>query len=162
MAEWMHPKGKYEAKVIDHGYNQATTGSYQFFAEFQTEAGSIIGFFSLSEKAISHTLKKIRAMGFQHDDLDILGDGKHLRGNMCRITVDHEHYDGQWRAKVGWVNPYHGGVVERIDSKSANLGRFSALLKQIDKVEAVKEDAPQKKYTEEDPPPASYEDNFGF
>lgn len=128
----MHPAGSFDAEILDHGYSKSRgKGSDQFFVVFQTEAGTITGFFSLSDKAITYTIEKIRNMEFQGDDLGDLADGHALRGNQCSIVVDHEEFDGKINARVGFVNPLGqtGGAIERDATAANNARRFNALLK---------------------------------
>lgn len=103
----LHPTGTFEATVINHGYNYTSkAGALYFWAEFQTEEGEVAGRFMMTGRAISHTLKKIHAMGFRGKDLQILQEGELLKGKPAQITVEHETYDGKTRAAVGFVNPH--------------------------------------------------------
>lgn len=126
----MHPAGTFRAEIVDHGYSETKAGTPQFTVQFSTESGTIAGFFAMTDKAIEHTIKKIRAMGYEGDDLDDLADGTVLKGCYCSIQVTHETYNGQISAKVGWVNPdgYTPGI-KKSASAAANARRFNSLLK---------------------------------
>ena len=129
MAE-LHPTGFFDdAKIIDHGFDTSSEkGTLYFWVEYQTKHGRLTGYFYMSEKAIEHTLKKIAAMGFDGDDLDTLADGSKLAGNLCQITVNHEEYDGQQRARVGWVNENNAQVgPTHNDVAAANAASFNAM-----------------------------------
>ena len=83
----MHPEGKFEAEILDHGFcKSGLKGSPQFFAKFKTEAGEITGFFPLTHKAKQYTIEKIRNMGFQGDSMEDLADGMAMRGYWCDAT----------------------------------------------------------------------------
>ena len=126
----LHPAGTFRAEIVDHGFSESTTGNPQFSVQFRTEHDTISGYFSMTDKAIEHTIKKIRAMGYEGDDLADLEDGTVLKGCFCSIQITHETYNGQVSAKVGWVNPdgYVPGI-KKSASAAANARRFNSLLK---------------------------------
>jgi hypothetical protein len=128
----MHPAGKnFEAEVINHGMNQAKTGSDQIVIGFKTEHGEITGFFSLAGGAAEYSIKKLREAGFKGDSLEELNDEPGFRGAKCFISVDHEKTpDGKEVAKVGWVNATPGGSVKTDPAVAKSAAkRFDALLK---------------------------------
>ena len=47
----MHPAGRYEAEILDHGLSTAKTGTPQVAVKFQTDEGTITGWFAMSDKA---------------------------------------------------------------------------------------------------------------
>lgn len=126
----LHPEGRFKAVIEDHGYMPTKDGSgMQFFAKFNTNDGKVItGFFALSGGAAEHTLKRIRAMGYNGDDMNELTEGNVLIGNECEIEVKHETWQGKERAKVVWVDPKGGAQVKRLEA-GANIAKFNALLK---------------------------------
>lgn len=128
----MHPAGYFRAEILDHGFSESTGGTPQFSVQFQTEHGQMRGFFALSDNAIEHTIKKIRAMGYAGDDLADLEDGSVLRGAFCIIQVTHDTYNGTVSPKVGWVNPdgWQPGI-KKSATAAANAKRFNALLKRV-------------------------------
>lgn len=129
----MHPEGNFTAEIADHGFSEAQTGTMQFWAVFETEAGKITGYFPLTEAAAEGSLKKIVAMGYDGTNLGAdLSDGTLLRGRKCVIAVKHEEYKGVVRDKVAWVNP-EGWVPgpRHSEDAAANVSRFNGLLQKI-------------------------------
>lgn len=140
----LHPAGDFRAEILDHGFSETQSGTPQFVVKFRTEHDTINGYFAMTDRAIEHTIKKIRAMGYEGDDLSDLEDGALLRGLFCSIQVTHDTYNGQVSAKVGWVNPdgYTPGV-KKSAAAAANAKRFNSLLKKIPAGTPAKEgDAP--------------------
>ena len=127
-----HPTGNFDAVILDHGYNQAKTGTTQFWVKFETEVDQIIGYFPLTDKAADGTLRKIQAMGYVGTNLSELADGSALRGHNCVITVGSDEWQGVRRSKVEWVNP-EGWVpgVQRDETAAENASRFNGLLAKI-------------------------------
>lgn len=127
----MHNAGIFDATILDHGFiHKQSMKAPQFWAKFKTDEGHITGFFSLTHKSAQYTIQKIRAMGFQGDDLMSLNDGNELAGNRVTITVDHEVYQDKKRAKVGWVNALGdtGLDLEHDEKAARNARHFNALL----------------------------------
>jgi hypothetical protein len=85
-----------------------------------------IGYFT--DNTTQRTVESLRYMGFQGTDLAAAITQKLDR--KVQIVVEHEEYDGKWRAKVVWVNRAGGGAFRLTEpmSKSA-LGRFAAQMK---------------------------------
>lgn len=139
----MHPAGDFRAQILDHGFSESTTGTPQFTTVFETEHGRITGFFALTDKAAEHTLKKIRAMGYEGDDLSDLEDGDVLRGCYCTIQVVHEPYNGRTTAKVGFVNPdgWEPGI-KKSAAAAAVARRFNSLLKKTTNGNGKTDDKP--------------------
>lgn len=128
----LHPVGHFPATIMDHGFSSAKTGTYQFWAVFETESGQITGYFPLTEQAADGSIKKIAAMGYNGSDLAELADGDMLKGCCCVITVKHDVWNGETRDKVAWVNP-EGWVPgpQRDESVAANVSKFNGLLAKI-------------------------------
>lgn len=136
-----HPKGTFDAVIMNHGFcmSKGQSPKEQFWAQFHTDAGQITGYFYLTNDAAEHTIKKIRAMGFQGSDLRDLADGQALYKNLCQIVVEHDEYQGKIYPKVGFVNPFgHVAGPKNDDVVAANAKRFNALLKNIPKCEEKK------------------------
>jgi methenyltetrahydromethanopterin cyclohydrolase len=151
----LHPAGTFpETKIVDHGYSIAKTGTHQFWVRFETAPEqTIIGYFFLSERAIENTIKKIRDMGYDGDDLEQLADGTRLAGCMVGITVDHESYQGHEQAKVGFVNRYgESREAKRDESVAVKVKMFNALLKAAPKGKPVRA-VSASHYDEANPPP---------
>lgn len=129
-----HPTGEYRAKVLDHGFAPAGTGTMQFWVKYQTESGEIVGFFAMTDKAVEYTAEKVKAMGYQGGDWRELADGSALRGAECMIEV-REHTNpnnGVTRNQVNAVWPVDGekpGRLSHADPAAANVARFNAVLK---------------------------------
>lgn len=124
----MHPEGSFEATILDHGFAKSQKkGTAQFWTKFQTTEGTITGYFAFSPKAAEYTIDKIRAMGFQGNDLDELQDGTVLRNCMCEVSIKHEEYNGKVSAKVNYVNPPGGGV-QRDEDAVESARSFNNLL----------------------------------
>jgi len=139
----IHPQGTYDAVIMNHGFcmSKGKNPKEQFWAQFHTDAGQITGYFYLTNDAAEHTIKKIRAMGYQGDDLRLLSDGQALFKNLCQITVQHDENEGKIYPKVGFVNPFgHQAGPKNDDVVAANAKRFNALLKSVSKVEEKKSD----------------------
>jgi hypothetical protein len=98
-------------------------------------------------------------MGYQGDSMQPLNDGRQLVGNRCSITVDQEMYNGEWRSKVGFVNPIGESPLEKDERAAANAARFDALLRKEAKkpVEREQQDAP-----DDEPPPPLDNDGYGI
>jgi len=136
VARDLHPKGLFKATIADHAYQTSSRGTATLAVQFETDEGEIRGFFALSDKAAEHTIRKIRAMGYEGDDLGELADGNVLRGNACQIDVEHDDtYDGTMRDKVSWVHPadYVPGM-QRDEATAVNVKKFNALLKREPKL----------------------------
>ena len=111
MSDELHPKGRFKATVTQHRLLPGTgkPGDDNFKAtslevDFATTHGAIRTWLSFSAAAKKWTEEKIRAMGFVGTGLDLV-EGASLVGNTCEVQVDHEHYEGKDRAKVGFINP---------------------------------------------------------
>lgn len=134
MAEFsIHPAGTFnDAKIIDHGFDETEKGVPFLWTVFETSEGQIIGRFFITEKSIEYTLKKIKVMGFDGDDISELKDGTVLAGNLVQLVVSHEEYEGRIRAKVDWVNENNSVVGPRRSPSAAfTAGGFKALWKKI-------------------------------
>lgn len=130
--QYDHPDGNFDATVLDHGFSKAKTGTDQLWLTFETEAGQITAFLPLTDAAADGSLRKLAATGYSGANLAELADGTMLKGNRCVITIRHEEYQGQRRAKVVWINP-EGWVPgpQRDESVASNAARFNGLLAKI-------------------------------
>ena len=157
----IHPAGQFEATISNHGYSMTSTGTHQFWVQFETKAGSLRGFFFLSDKAIEHTIAKIRAMGYDGDNLEELADGTRLAGLMCLVTVEHDNYNGKTSAKVSFVDAWGTQRGAKRDNEvAAKVKMFNALLKRTEKGKPVRAEAdatPAPRYDEANPPPANWD-----
>lgn len=126
----IHPAGTYPAKVVESGLSTSKNGTDQINVRFNTEHGSVGGFFFLTDKAAEWTMKKLAAMGFTGDSLADLNNGA-IDGNECVVVVKHEEYNGEVKAKVDGVFKVGGGGVKKEEGAAANAKRFDALWKKV-------------------------------
>ncbi|MFA4944861.1 MAG: hypothetical protein WC789_09205 [Lentisphaeria bacterium] len=127
-----HPSGVFQATVLDHGFNKASTGTTQFWVKYQTERGDIVAYFAMTDKSVEYTAEKVRAMGFDGGDWRALADGSALRGAICNIEIKADTYNGVTRNKVAAVWSIDGdrpGQLSHEDAVSINVARFNAVLK---------------------------------
>jgi len=127
----MHPSGTFEAEVIEHAITESSKGTPQVAVKFETSEGEITGWFALTDKAAEYTVEKLRAMGFQGDDLSQINDGQCMVGNQCNLVIEHDEYKDKVNARIKFVNPLgvSGGTdLAASDSAAANARRFNALL----------------------------------
>lgn len=149
MSADLHPAGQYLAEIKDHGIGKSKTKETpQVVVKFETEHGNIYGYFPLTPKAATYTAEKVRAMGFQRDNFEDLNDGECLVGNRCLITVQHEEYQGETRARVGFVDAEDAEPrgVKRDADAAKRAKTFNALLKKAKRPAASEQD-------EDDNPP---------
>jgi len=122
---------------MSHGVQvNERTGNTAVVIQFETEQGSIRGYFYLTEKAAEHTCRKLMAIGYQGDDLGEIANGQVMVGMECVIEVQLEvGQDGQQRDRVsfvhpkGWTGNGAGAGVKSSDNAAANIRRFNALWK---------------------------------
>ncbi len=123
----LHPEGRFPAVLRSIQFNTAkSSGNRQAALGFeiheaqQDEAGErvlvssgrfLTYFGSFSEAAVDHTIKALRNCGWEGDDLAELPDLAEAGqlGNEVALVVKHEEYEGEWSAKVKWVNTPSGG-----------------------------------------------------
>jgi hypothetical protein len=132
----LHPKGFFKAEILDHGFAKTDSGTNYFAVKFATllegeKVGEITGFFYLTDKAAEFTIQKIRAMGYEGDDLrDLAKVPPILQGRTVKISVEHHEYKGEMRDQVASVYPedWEPGL-KKDDEAAVNVARFNALLK---------------------------------
>lgn len=85
-----------------------------------------IGYFT--ENTTQRTVESLRYMGFKGNELATAITQK--LDNEVEIVVEHEEYDGKWRAKVAWVNRVGGGAFKLAEPMNKGaLAKFSAQMK---------------------------------
>ena len=140
----LHPDGIFDdTEILDHGFAE-TKGDepkLYFWVKFETEHGKVFGDFYLTEKAADYTLDKILSMGYEgKKPSQDLADGTKLRGNIVQVTVEHDTYNNNTKAKVGFVNVNnHVGGPTRDDKAAENASAFDAMFRKKVK-EQVKDD----------------------
>lgn len=74
---------------------------------------SITAFCFLHDKSWERSIESFRNMGWTGDDLEEL-PALCESGQLAdvEIVVDHEAYQGEWQAKVKWINKPGGGAVK--------------------------------------------------
>lgn len=125
--------GKYRARAVEWGIGEAGTGTMQVGVVFElldfepVEYITWYGF--LSDRALEYTLKDLRTLGWQGADITELdNNGGGLDQREVQITVVHEEYNGQIKAKVRWINSA-GGVAMSQRVTGDKLAAFAAGLK---------------------------------
>jgi hypothetical protein len=125
-----HPTGWFEGEVTGHGFIEASTGTPQVFVGLRSDEGhEITAFLALTEAAVEHTVKKLRACGFKGFDFAQIEDGTLLVGNKVRYQVQDNEYNGQVRRQVGWINDPNSSPFERSQTAAQNARRFNDLLR---------------------------------
>jgi hypothetical protein len=125
--------GRYDAKAIEAQLAQAGTGTPQVAVLFEIEDGRTITWFGfLTEKSFPYTLKALRILGFKGGDISKV-ESQEL--GEASITVKHDTYEGETRAKVEWVNEpgSSGPALTPLENKSAFA---KAMAKKIAALEA--------------------------
>lgn len=108
--------GKYRARGVQGALGLTSGGKEQVAVEFQLlgERGdehyvgqSITWFGFFTDNTLEHTIKGLRACGWQGDDVsDLVG----INTNEVSLVIENEEYEGQWRPRVRWVNAPGGGL----------------------------------------------------
>jgi hypothetical protein len=106
-------KGKFRARAQEWGIGEAKTGTFQVGVVFELldqEPGTTITWYgALTDAALEWTMKALRNMGWQGDDVTELdGNGGHLDANEVQLVVDEEEWEGKTRTKVKFVNSMGG------------------------------------------------------
>jgi hypothetical protein len=132
----LHPEGFFRAEIVDHGFGKTETRTNYLGVRFRTllegeAVGEITGFFYLTDKSAEYTVQKVRAMGYEGDDLrDLAKVPPILMGRMVKISVEHREYQGEMRDSVASVYPENWEPGLKKDAEAAtNVARFNALLK---------------------------------
>ena len=111
------------------------------------DAGRPITYFGMfTDTTVDFTVDALRNCGWQGDDLAELPRlaDEGLLANEVSLVVEHEEWEGEWKAKVKWVNRQGGGKIKlerALDDNS--LSRFAAAMKS--KVRAAGRDGGQRK-----------------
>lgn len=125
------PKGKYAARGGDpqFGYTSKdepqVSVTFTLLAECEDQGREITWFGYFTPKTEPRTLESLRICGWVGDDLANLGP----LDNEVEIVVDHEEYQGEWQAKVRWVNRPGSGVFKM--SKPMGAEQLKAFAKQM-------------------------------
>lgn len=157
--------GKHRARAREWAFGKAGTGTYQIgvlFDLLDLPGETIQWFGSFTEKSEKHTLKGLRAMGWQGSDLTELDCNMGgLEQLEVVLVVEHEEYNGETRSKVRWVNPAGGvGMANPLDQ--GGLKSFAATMRArivaLDPASA-KAKAPPKPPVRRAPEPPPHDDS---
>ena len=123
--------GRHKARARSWALGKASTGTVQAAVAFSLADGQEITWYGpLSEKALEHTIKGLRACGWEGVDLSELAvPSCGLDRNEVELVVQHEQYEGELQARVRWVNPVGGGVRMAAQLEGAELQAFAARIK---------------------------------
>ena len=123
--------GTHQARANSWALGKASTGTVQVAVEFGLSDGrSITWFGPLTEKALEHTVKGLRACGWEGADISELAVPTcGLDKNEVELVVEVEEYNGETRAKVRWVNAVGGGLRMAATLEGGELAAFAAKLK---------------------------------
>lgn len=107
------PKGKFPAKAVEWKLAETKGGREQVVVDFKftdPQLGNILWFGFFTDLTFERTVESLRYMGWTGTDvLELDTPQANLNANEVELVVDHEEYEGKWRAKVKWVNR-KGGV----------------------------------------------------
>jgi hypothetical protein len=85
---------------------------------------------SFSDNAIEFTLRGLRALGWQGDDLrKIDGILPKNGGKVAIATLEHEEYEGKWREKIAWLND--DGVAFSKPLEGPDFEKFAARMRNV-------------------------------
>ncbi len=98
--------GRYNARAIEWGLGKTSTGKERVAVQLELTDPSVLGrrltwYGYFTEGSLPHTVKALRALGWQGADLSVL-DG--LDRNDVSIVVEHEDYEGKTQVRVKWIN----------------------------------------------------------
>lgn len=99
----MHPVGTFDAVLEDCGISETQNGKLFIAVQARTEHGVVFGRFSLEGNAAEHSIKKMRAAGWDGRDFGALNDAS-LHGRRISITTEEDEYDGKVRVQIAWIN----------------------------------------------------------
>ena len=109
----IHPTGQFPAGVTGNHFAYTSQKNTPYISVgFETEHGRLSRWCYLSDKAIKNTKKSLEAAGWDGVNIQDLADNQTLlSGNTCWITVEHEMYNDELRARVAFINKeeYEGG-----------------------------------------------------
>jgi hypothetical protein len=93
---------------------------------------SITWFGFLTDKTLDRTVEGLRYCGWEGDEIGALPElaANGQLSQEVELVIDHEEWEGKWRAKVKWVNRPGGGTV-KLEKKltGSDLSSFSARMK---------------------------------
>lgn len=127
----MISEGRHMARAIAGYLGAAKEGkNVPVVIEFQIVSGPhaeefITSFcYTTTEGSINQTIKSLRACGWAGDDMT---DISFPENNKVEITIEHDEYNGNRRAKVKWIDKPGGAKVDRLSEGEAR--RFAERMK---------------------------------
>lgn len=132
-------KGKHRAKLSSIQFGFTEKDNEQIVLGFEIvgdgpDAGRFISSFRyFSDAAVDYTVEDLKTLGWSGQDLDQLeqlrADGK-IGAEEVELVVDHEEYNGEWNARVKFINRTGGGMVRlKKPMQGDELKRFSARMR---------------------------------
>lgn len=123
------PVGQYTARPVGWMLTETKSGAEQYAVELELQDGSgqrltWFGGFS-SDKATEITVKALRTLGWQGDDLDNVQLNAEAD---VRIVVEHDEYQGRPQVRVRWINPL-GGLTTRAPLDAGRRKGFAERMK---------------------------------
>jgi hypothetical protein len=128
-------QGRHRATCFEFEFPEPKPGRAQAIAlgfrmsDGDVDQGRVITAWKyFADGALAYTLEALRACGWRGDNpADItIAD----LANEVELVVQHEEYEGKWRAKVSFINPLGGGMVKaekRLEGN--NLKSFGAAMR---------------------------------
>lgn len=121
------PGGKFLTRAKQWALTETKAGDPQVFIAFADvgDLGQPPAYFGgFGEKSLSHTMKALRACGWQgHDVLELERADCGLDRNQVELVVEHEQYEGKPRAKAKWINVPGAGVTPLSAEKKASFAQ---------------------------------------
>ena len=128
----MIAQGTYRAQAVEGSaqYGQTKTGTDQIIIDMDLiDIGERVSvFLYFSEKAAPHSMKRLRAAGWQGTNLaDLSG----LGSQECQVSVKYEEYQGEQKMKVEIVSGGTVTIQNAFDDKSkkAFAAKYAELAK---------------------------------
>lgn len=90
---------------------------------------SITWFGFFTDGTFDKTIEALTNMGWTGDDLSELPVIAHTLTTEVSLVIDHEEWEGQWQARVRWVNRAGGGVLLKAPLVGAELDVFATQMK---------------------------------
>jgi hypothetical protein len=125
------PPGRYAAIAREVQWGYTKNDGQQVAVTFEVVDGEMSGaeitwFGYFTEKTTNRTLESLRHCGWVGDDISELGK----LDQQVDIVVGHEEWEGQWQAKVKWVNaPGAGRFKMAKPMDPASLKQFAAQMR---------------------------------
>lgn len=103
----LHETGRFRARAVEGAWGHTSNGVVQVAVQFQLETGAKLTWYGfMTEKTEERTMNSLIACGVS--DLESLTG---LGSDEVEVTVEHDTYNGNTRAKIAWVNRLgEGGV----------------------------------------------------